>query len=130
MIKTKLTQVIDVSDWDDLVSTTYGKPYSFQQQEGCKERQRVRIRVPVDYPEDFDNTGIPFEVNGREMGVSFETWLNTSPEETNKNFNINYPWENVLFWYRNFYPHEDMIINDLNSRGLLPDGEYSIDIDW
>ena len=33
--------------------------------------------------------------------------------------------------YRNyFYPNFQMIANDLHEKGLLPAGEYSIDIDW
>ena len=35
-----------------------------------------------------------------------------------------------LWWERNFYPDVSMIINDLHSKGLLPAGDYSIDIDW
>lgn len=46
MLRIREEKVIDVSDWDDLVQETYDRPYSFQQQDGCKERQRVRIIVP------------------------------------------------------------------------------------
>ena len=130
MLKIQKRNVIDVYDWDNLVSQTYGKIYSYQQQDGCKERQTVTITVPVKDPEDFENTEIPFEVNGEKMGVSFQTWLNTSPEDTVKYFNSNYKLKNSLFWERNFYPHEDMIINDLHSKGLLEAGEYDIKIDW
>lgn len=59
MIKVKSIKVIDVGDWDDLVEKTYGRTYSFQQQDGCKERQRWRITVPVKNPEDFENDTIP-----------------------------------------------------------------------
>jgi len=55
MIKFKNIKTIDVSDWDELVQKTYGRTYSFQQQDGCKERQTVRISVPVKNPEDFEN---------------------------------------------------------------------------
>lgn len=51
-------KVIDVSDWDCLVVDTYKRPYSFQQQDGCKERQRVRITIP-DHPYDYENDAIP-----------------------------------------------------------------------
>ena len=130
MLKIQKRNVINVQDWDNLISQTYDKIYSYQQQDGCKERQTVTITVPVKDPEDFENTEIPFEVNGEEMGVSFQTWLNTSPEETAKHFNTSSPWQNRLFWDRNFYPHEDMIINDLYAKGLLEAGEYDIKIDW
>jgi hypothetical protein len=62
------------------------------------------------------------------MGVSFETWLNTSPEDTKKYFEFEY--ENKLFWERNFYPHVSMIIKDLYKKGLIEKGEYDINIDW
>jgi hypothetical protein len=37
-IKTKSINIIEVQDWDALVEETYGKPYSFQQQDDCKPR--------------------------------------------------------------------------------------------
>lgn len=119
---------IDVDDWDDLITSTYNKIYTFQQQDDCKGRGIETIIVPVKNPEDFENIELPFEVNGEKMGVSFQTWLNTSPEETREQFSHDY--ENDLFWDRNFYPHIDMIINDLHSKGLLKEGEYDIKIDW
>jgi hypothetical protein len=128
MIKVEKRNVIDVSDWDDLISETYGKSYSYQQQDGCKERQTCTITVPVEHPEDFENTEIPIEVNGEEMGIKFETWLNTDPEEHKKILGDD--WRVELFWDRNFYPHEHMIINDLYSKGLIEEGEYDIKIDW
>jgi hypothetical protein len=70
MIKVQTKKVISLQDWDRLVEETYGKPYSFQQQDGCKERQRVTINVPAE-PCDYENDNIPEEVNGDEMGVSF-----------------------------------------------------------
>lgn len=130
MLKIQKRNIIDVQDWDNLISQTYDKIYSYQQQDGCKERQTVTITVPVKDPEDFKNTEIPFEVKGKEMGVSFQTWLNTSPEDTAKHFNPKFGWQNKMFWGRNFYPHEDMIINDLYAKGLLEAGEYDIKIDW
>ena len=129
-MKIKNIKQITVQEWDKLVEETYGKIYSFQQQDDCKERGVETIIVPVEDPEDFENTEIPFEVNGEEMGVSFETWLNTTPEDTSKHFNSDFQWKNRLFWDRNFYPHVDMIINDLYSKGLIEEGEYQIKIDW
>jgi hypothetical protein len=127
-MKIKTIKQIDLSEWDNLVEQTYGKIYSFQQQDDCQPRGTVDIAVPSNYAEDFENTEIPFEVNGEEMGVSFETWLNTTPEETRKHFENDF--QNKLFWDRNFYPSIDMIINDLHSKGLLEEGEYQINIDW
>ena len=131
MIKYTQKKVIRVGDFDNLVIETYGKPYSFQQQDGCKSRGSFNFSIPNKWGvEDYENTEIPFVVNGDEMGVSFETWLNTTEEDINKHFNPNHRWEAGSFWSRNFYPHVDMIINDLHSKGLIEEGEYVIGIDW
>lgn len=77
MLKTKTVKQESVQDWDEFVSSTYGKPYAFQQQDGCKERGTEEITVPEVYVDcDYEETEISFEANGKEMGVSFETWLN------------------------------------------------------
>jgi hypothetical protein len=136
MLKTQTVKQVSVHDWDEFVVEVYGKPYMFQQQDGCKERGIERITAPCkNYGEDFENTEIPFVVNGEEMGVSFETWLNTSPEDTLKQFKDEHyegsaAFDNDLFWERNFYPDVHMIVNDLYSKGLLEAGEYTIVIDW
>jgi len=124
----KEVKQITVHDWDSFVEKTYGKPYSFQQQNGCKDRGIEVINTHDEYAEDFEATEIPFEINGEEMGVSFQTWLNTNPEDTAKHFNQS--WGNNLFWERNFYPEANMIAKDLFEKGLLPKGEYQIEIDW
>lgn len=130
-ISTRTEQVIDVGDWDQLVIDTYGRPYSFQQQDGCKERQRVKITIPDKYAEDYDNHEVPEEVNHEEMGVSFKAWLDRDPEQP-----LNSPdeWNRKnglsMWWERNFYPTVEMIANDLHEKGLIEAGEYTIDIDW
>ena len=131
MIKVRTEQVIDVSDWDTLVVETYGKPYKFQQQDGCKYRQHVSLTVPDD-PNDYENDTVPEEVNHREMGVSFAAWLARDPklELDSEPNGDRYAWRTAMWWSRNFYPDVQMIANDLHSKGLLPAGKYSIDIDW
>lgn len=129
MIKTKTVQVIDVDDFDNLVEETYGRPYSFQQQDGCKERQHVSISVP-DEPYDYENDTIPEEINGDEMGVSFAAWLARDPNLPIPNKQYQDEWYTRMFWERNFYPDVSMIVNDLHAKGLLPAGKYEIDIDW
>lgn len=131
MVKIKTQAVIDVHDWDKLVQDTYGKPYSFQQQDDCKDRGMEYIIVPDPEVEDYENDTVPEEVNGKEMGVSFKAWLARDPNEWNgilgglsKKFSID------LFWARNFYPHVSVLANDLHAKGLLPAGEYAINIDW
>jgi hypothetical protein len=132
-LKTQTVKLISLQEWDDFVISTYGKPYSFQQQDGCKERGIERFSVPHEWEDDYENTSIPFDVDSNEMGVKFETWLNTSPEDTVEYFTDNYcsPGSlNNLFWTRNFYPDVSMIVNDLHFKGLLEEGEYVIVIDW
>ena len=120
-------QVISVSDWDDLVITTYGRPYSFQQQDGCKERQRVRITIPTN-GYDFENDTVPEIVNHGDMGVSFSAWLARDPKQALPSEKGS--WSLDLWWERNFYPTVEIVANDLYEKGLIPAGKYTIDIDW
>lgn len=132
-MKTKTLQVIDVSEWDDLVEKTYGRPYSLQQQDGCKERGMEYITVPEEDEEDYygDTDTIEEKVNTSEMGVSFKAWLERDPnlklkeeEEEGDTYNTR------TWWECNFYPSIEMVANDLYKRGLIEAGEYGIDIDW
>lgn len=142
----KNVKIITIQELDDLVEKTYGKIYSFQQQDGCKDRGIDYITVPCE-PEDFKNDRIPEIINGNKMGVSFKAWLEKDIESplnpTKKELKTcGYYWEEDrekwcnsashirLFWERNFYPHISMIVNDLHSKGLLDSGEYGIEIDW
>lgn len=128
MIRTRTEKLIDVQDWDTLVTETYGRPYSFQQQDGCKDRDLVRITIPEEGC-DFENDAVPEIVNGDEMGVSFKAWLARDPKQPlssgrEDSFGLE------LFWERNFYPDVQMIANDLYEKGLIEAGEYLINIDW
>lgn len=129
-IKTTTRQIISVQDWDDLVEETYGKPYSFQQQDGCKDRGIEHIRIPFDDCDDEQYENIPFQINGPKMGVKFSTWLSTTVEDINNKHPESYPEANKLFWERNFYPDFQTIANDLYNKGLIDAGDYSIEIDW
>ncbi len=130
MLNVRTEQVIDVDDWDQLVVETYGKPYSFQQQDGCKERQRVRITIP-DIAYDYENNTIPEVINGEGMGVSFRSWMERNPKQKLDTKNS---WDREhglsLWWERNFYPDVQMVANDLYEKGLVEAGVYTIDIDW
>lgn len=130
MLKYKLQRIVEVDDFDSLVTKTYGKPYSFQQQDGCKDRGTHYISVPSKYADDFENDTLPFEINGEEMGVSFATWLKTSVEDINSENKESYSGQNTLFWERNFYPDVDMLVNDMFEKGLIEEGSYIINIDW
>lgn len=128
-MKYKVVKMINVSDWNELVSETYGRPYNFQQQDGCKSRGIYHLTVPSDFDDDYMNETIPEVVNGDIMGVKFETWLSRDPTQLlpppdDKDYCLE------LFWERNFYPDIDTVANDLYKRGLIEEGEYIINIDW
>lgn len=127
-ITTRTEQVIDVGDWDQLVIDTYGKPYRFQQQDGCKERQRVKITIP-DEAYDYENDTVPEIVNHEDMGVSFQAWLDRDPKQPLTS-DPEYGFGLSLWWERNFYPDVQMIANSLYRMELIEAGEYTIDIDW
>lgn len=126
-MKIRTENVIDVSEWDALVQKTYGRPYSFQQQDGCKSRGVFRFRVPAK-ADDYVRDSVPEVVNHEEMGVSFAAWLKRDPKTPLANGSIDYSLD--LWWERNFYPDVQMVANDLHLRGLLPTEDYTIDIDW
>ena len=128
----KSVNIMDVSEWDTLVKKTYGKHYSFQQQEGCRDRGVMYFNVPEEYPEDFEKDSVPEEVNHEEMGVSFRAWLDRDPKEplASKERDSNYTWCLNMWWERNFYPDAQMLVNDLHAKGLLPSGEFGIDVNW
>lgn len=128
-MKIRTEQVIDVSEWDALVEKTYGRPYSFQQQDGCKSRGVFRFTVPSDETDDFERATVPEIVNHEEMGVSFEAWLKRDPK-TDISDGRGDGFSLRLWWDRNFYPEFQMVANDLHSKGLLKAGDYTIDIDW
>ena len=123
----KTKQVIEVSEWDALVEKTYGRPYKFQQQDGCQSRGTVEITVPEE-ASDYERESVPEEVNHEEMGVSFKAWLARDPKK--KLPKQDYDYQLRLWWERNFYPDLQMIANDLHAKGLLAAGSHTILIDW
>lgn len=127
-MKIRTEKVIDVDEWDKLVVKTYGRPYKFQQQEDCRPRGVEYLTVP-DEPNDYENDTVVEEVNGPEMGVSFKAWLARDPKQKLPSPDDKYDWCLELWWDRNFYPDIQMVANDLHSKGLLPAGEYMINID-
>lgn len=131
-MKTRTETVIDLNEWNKLVVKTYGRPYHFQQQDGCQGRGSFRFTVP-DTDNDADmNDAIPEKVNGEEMGVKFAQWLARDPKAplgANDTCRSE-QWNIDLWWHRNFYPDFQTVANDLHAKGLLLAGEYTIDIDW
>lgn len=128
MLKYTKVNMVDVGDWDFLVQKTYGRTYRFQQQDGCKSRGVVTFQVPIEDLWDYHNTEIPEKVNGDKMGVSFKSWIERNPSQPIKDQKYEYQLE--LFWQRNFYPSLEMVAQDLYEKGLIPAGEYTINIDW
>lgn len=131
MIKSKNIKIIEVDDWDDLIQKTYNKPYSFQQQEGCRDRCVFKFSVPVNQyemeeQEECMNDEIPEEINGDLMGIKFNKWLERDISKPVGE----HEWGIELFWDRNFYPSTLTLINDLYQKGLIEMGEYAIDVDW
>lgn len=131
-MKIRTEKVIDVQEWDELVQKTYGRTYSFQQQDGCKDRGNFRFTVPNEETCDYENETIPEIVNPKEMGVSFAAWLARDPKAPLKDEGEGgeKSWIINLWWRRNFYPEFQMVANDLYSKGLLEAGDYTINIDW
>lgn len=131
-LKYKNKKVISVQDWDNLVRETYGKPYSFQQQDGCKYRGMFDLTVPSDYTNEEEmNDSIPEKVNGGERGVKFEVWLARDPKQSLEGEKSRSDKLGIdLFWKRNFYPDINTVANDLYKKGLIEKGEYNIEIDW
>lgn len=128
-LKTKLVNLVDLDNWDDLVQETYGRVYNFQQQDGCKDRGSFHFTVPI-HPEDYKNDSIPEIINGPKRGVSFAAWLARYPMQLMSDPEDQNTQCRKLFWERNFYPDASMIINDLYEKGLIDAGDYMIDIDW
>jgi len=109
--------LIDSSELDKLVKDTYEKPYCFQQQDGCKGRGTWEFSLPIEYPEDYINDEVNFDND--EMGVSFSSWLATPPESFKE-----------IYWERNLYPAAEILLQDMHLKGVLPEGDYLIRIDW
>lgn len=130
-LEPKQVFMLEVGEFDNLVQKTYGRIYDFQQQDGCKDRGIFQFTLPIESPSDFENETIPEKVNGNEMGVSFAAWLARDPKQK---LNAKDEWDREhgldLFWRRNFYPDVEIVVADLNKRGLLPAGDYIINIDW
>lgn len=129
-MKIKKIDMIEEADFSELVQLTYGKPYRFQQQDGCKDRGTLSFKVPCTdiLDEYYSYDEIPEELNGHLMCVKFEKWLERDPKQpvgeyTDKCF-ID------MFWHRNFYPDFYVLVNDLHAKGLIEAGDYTINIDW
>jgi len=118
-----------VDEWDKLVMKTYCRPYSFQQQDGCKDPGSFRFLVPSPAA-DYLRDAVPEKVNHSTRGVSFAAWLARDPKQKLSNPNEQDDYCLEMWWERNFYPDIQMVANDLHAKGLLEEGSYTINIDW
>jgi hypothetical protein len=132
MLRTETVITVECQEWDRFVQETYGRPYCFQQQDGCKERGTFYLTVPMEDAYDFECDEIPEVVNyDDQRGVSFKAWLERDPTKTIPGSEKEgYDWMLRMWWHRNFYPDVQMIANDLHKRGLMKAGDYMIIIDW
>ena len=98
MIKIKKINIIELSDWNKLVESTYNKIYNFQQQNGCLPRGTVYFSVPDEAYEEEMNDSIPEIINDEDnRGVKFNVWLqrdsNAPLNPTDKELSkCNYYW--------------------------------------
>lgn len=126
-MKTKNKIKLSVQEWDKLVTDTYKRPYKLQQQDGCKARGKFKITVPAT-AHGYQNSSVPEEVNGQQVGVSLKAWLERDPTQwggpENKKIFLD------LFWARNFYPEVQTLANDMYLKGVIEAGQYTINIDW
>lgn len=131
-IKIRTQKVIDEAEWSRFVTEVYGRPYRFQQQDGCQDRGTFPFTVPFDSDDlyDHEEETVQEKVNGSEMGVSFAAWLARNPKKKLPALDEQEDYCLELWWHRNFYPHISMIVNDLYKKGLLEEGKYLINIDW
>ena len=132
-MKSKSVTVIDCQEWDELVETTYGRPYCFQQQDGCRHRGIEYFSIPdewLEYDENDYPDSVPEIVNHEKMCVKFSSWLARDPKQLLTNPEDNSEWALEMWWERNFYPPLQAVVEDLHKRGLLAEGEYGINIDW
>ena len=104
MLEYDTVRMIDLQAWDHLVEETYGRAYTFQQQDGCKGRGTETFEVPCE-PWDYDNDTVQ-----------------KIPEDKG--------YHTGMFWTRSFYPSLEMVAQDLYEKGLIEEGSYTINIDW
>lgn len=134
-MKIRKVNMISVQDWDNLVQSVYGRPYSLQQQDGCKSRGIEEVTVPISIdPIANEDDGWTEDKEDVNYGINFPTavslprWLERDPSKPLKN--QEYDWQLSLWWDRNFYPRLDDIAQDLYNKGHLEAGDYTIAIDW
>lgn len=128
-MKIRIEKMIDDAEWNKLVIETYGRPYDFQQQDGCRDRGIFAMTVPA-AAEDYENETVREGLNHDEKGVSFAAWLARDPNQKLSDPDAQDDYCLGVWWGLYFYPDLQIVANDLHARGLLADGGFAIAIDW
>jgi hypothetical protein len=130
-LKRSTLTTISLRDWNSFIKEVYGKPYSFQQQEGCRSKGYFYIHIPEFPPEEKEDYGYEYDPATPEkslQGVPLDVWLARDP---NLPFNgQEYDIQLEFWWHRNFYPWIEELCDDLSKKNLLEPGDYAIIIDW
>ncbi len=126
-IKSENVKLINERDWSELVSAVYGRPYRFQQQEGCRDLGTYyRFTAPPPYTDDeYMNDEVQESLHSEKKGVKFKVWLGRNVAETFAKKSTMDIW-----WKRVFYPDVNAVVNDLYKMGWIEPGNYIICIDW
>ena len=127
MLKYTLIKQIDDSNLTKVVQKEYGKPYCFQQQDGCQPRGTIHLSVPAFTYDREEFNSITEAIKEDAYGVSFEDWLAADPNDPIFGEEV---WEREMTFQRNVYPRLEYLINDIHAKGLIEAGEYQILIDW
>lgn len=130
-LKTNTKTTIPLQDWNAFIKEIYGKPYSFQQQEGCRDKGIYTIYIPETLPKENEDYGYDYDPSTPEKelcGVPLTVWLSRDPKQPLEG--QKYDFELEIWWFRQFYPYIEELEEDLARKGLLDPGEYTIIIDW
>lgn len=143
MIKVETWKVINESEFNEVVSKTYGRPYHLQQQGDMLGNDTThRIEVSKDGSEGCSGGS-----------VSLNEWLAVDPEThkfpdprwetTGKHLPDDHPSKKFypeflepgtsyydMHWERDFYPDMDELLDDLLEKGLIEEGTYQINVSW
>lgn len=115
----KTVTLIDEGEFSRLVSKTYQRPYSFQQQGSMMGQDTIwEFSLPLRYEPDDE-----YGYNDWE-GPSLLEWCTTPIGEFDSE------WKAKLHWHREYYPEFEAVIDDMHKRGLIPDGDYALHVQW
>ena len=136
---TKRTVIkVNHNDWNKFITEVYGKPYNFQQQDGCRSRGVYDFSLPFDFElydeeEDFLDFVDRTDFNKNQSCVKFSVWKDEKVKYKDPDKTVFYQDEyedERLYWVRAFYPNLYTLLDDLYKKGLLEDGDYELVVSW